>query len=102
MNLLELLVLFLLLVLLVSLVLLDFFVLLVLIIIGSEILENSPKWLERKAVEQQIGNLNDEIENLKTDKKKLRSGVILYCVSTSNVEELTVKNVSNETEMKYI
>ena len=35
--------------------------------------ENSSKWLERKAVEQQMGSLNDEIENLKVDKKKLRA-----------------------------
>lgn len=35
--------------------------------------ENSSKWLERKAVEQQMGSLNDEIENLKADKKKLRA-----------------------------
>ena len=35
--------------------------------------EIPPKWLEQKAVEQQIGNLNDEIENLKQEKKKHRA-----------------------------
>ena len=35
--------------------------------------ENSSKWLERKAAEQQLGNLNDEVENLKAEKKKLRA-----------------------------
>ncbi len=29
--------------------------------------------MERKAVEQQFSNLNDEIENLKCEKKKIRS-----------------------------
>ena len=37
------------------------------------VVEIPPKWLEQKAVEQQIGNLNDEIENLKQEKKKHRA-----------------------------
>ena len=31
------------------------------------------KWSTKKASDQQIANLNDEIENLKTEKKKMRA-----------------------------
>jgi hypothetical protein len=47
--------------------------------------ENAAKWLEQKAVEQKLGGLNDEIESLKGEKKKLR-GILDDKVSTLFVQ----------------
>lgn len=57
--------------------------------------EGTHTWLERKAVEQQLGNLNDEIENLKQEKKKLR-GLADYRETELTTKDKEISNVERE------
>ena len=59
-------------------------------------LDASHKWLEKKAVEQQISNLSDEIESLKSDRKKLRSLLDDKEVEVTNLEQ-KAKNLAAAT-----
>ena len=55
------------------------------------------KWSTKKASDQQISNLNDEIENLKNDKKKMRALVDTRDADLASKEK-EIDNLERETK----
>ena len=55
------------------------------------------KWSTKKATDQQIANLNDEIENLKTEKKKMRALVDSRDADLASKDK-EIENLERETK----